>query len=720
MVDKLIHPWDLDLLVSGRQKDPHKLLGILASEDSSDHIVIFRPGAHTVAIELLGELHHAVAHRSGLFFLSVPKGIGHGDYRVYHQNGLLAHDPYAFPPLWGEIDSFLFHRGTHYRIYERMGAIPMEVQGISGVLFVLWAPHAQRVSVVGDFNFWHGLVNPLRKISDQGIWELFVPGLGEGIRYKWEIVTQSGNVIVKTDPYGKSFDPPPQGTARVADSESYSWSDHRWMERRSKQSEGPITIYEVHLGSWQWQEGRPLSYSEMAHRLASYCKEMHYTHVELLPITEHPLNESWGYQVTGYYAPTSRYGTLQEFQYFVDYLHKENIGVILDWVPGHFPVDAFALASFDGEPLYEYTGHSQALHPHWNTFTFDYSRHEVTNFLLGSALFWLDKMHIDGLRVDAVASMLYRDYGREDGEWTPNIYGGKENLESIEFLKHLNSVIHKEFSGVLTFAEESTAFPGVTKDVDQGGLGFDYKWNLGWMHDTFHYFMKDPMYRKYHQKDLTFSLWYAFQESFILPLSHDEVVHGKGSLVNKLPGDTWTRFAQMRVLLSYQICLPGKKLLFMGGEFGQYGEWSPDRPLDWELLNHHYHKTLRNCVSALNALYIHQPYLWMQESSQECFHWVDFHDIENNVIAYYRFAGSNRSSALLCVHHFSASTFPSYVLRCEGVKHCELLLNTDDESFGGSGKGNRAPVVCQDHGVAWGLDIELPPLATVIYLVTFF
>ncbi|WP_100934643.1 1,4-alpha-glucan branching protein GlgB [Candidatus Chlamydia corallus] len=719
MVDKLISPADLDLLVSGRQKDPHKLLGILSSEDSLDRIVLFRPGARTVAIELLGEHRDTVPHHSGLFFLSVPKGIGYGDYRVYHQNGLLAHDPYAFSPLWGAVDSFLFHRGTHYQIYERMGAIPMEVQGISGVLFVLWAPHAQRVSVVGDFNFWHGLTNPLRKISNEGIWELFIPGLGEGTRYKWEIVTASGNVIIKTDPYGKSFDLPPESVAVVADPESYSWSDRHWIERRSEKNERPITIYEVHLGSWQWHEQRPLRYSELAHRLARYCNEMHYTHVELLPITEHPLNESWGYQVTGYYAPTSRYGTLQEFQYFVDYLHKANIGVILDWVPGHFPLDAFALASFDGEPLYEYMGHSQALHPHWNTFTFDYGRHEVSNFLIGSALFWLNKMHIDGLRVDAVASMLYRDYGRQDGEWTPNIYGGKENLEAIEFLKHLNSIIHKECPGVITFAEESTAFPGVTKNVDSGGLGFDYKWNLGWMHDTFHYFMKDFIYRAYHQKDLTFSLWYAFDESFILPLSHDEVVHGKGSLVNKLPGDTWSKFAQMRLLLSYQICLPGKKLLFMGGEFGHYGEWCPDRPLDWELLNQHYHRTLRSCVSTLNALYSNQRCLWMKENTRECFHWVDFNDVENNVIAYYRFAGGDRSSALLCVHHFSAGTFPSYILRCEGLNHCELLLNTDDECFGGSGKGKRLPVICQDGGVAWGLDIELPPLATVIYSVTF-
>ncbi|SPN73598.1 1,4-alpha-glucan branching enzyme GlgB,glycogen branching enzyme,1,4-alpha-glucan branching enzyme,Carbohydrate-binding module 48 (Isoamylase N-terminal domain) [Chlamydia serpentis] len=719
MVDRLINPWDLDLLVSGKQKDPHKLLGILPDKDCSDRIILFRPGARRVAVEFLGEHYNATPHHSGLFSLSVPKGTRHRDYRVYHQNGLLAHDPYAFPPMWGEVDSFLFHKGTHYRIYERMGAIPIEFHGISGVLFVLWAPHAQRVSVVGDFNFWHGLVNPLRKVSDKGIWELFVPGLEEGSRYKWEIVTKTGSLIIKTDPYGKSFGPPPQSVAIVADSHNYSWNDRNWIEQRAKQNEKPILIYEVHFGSWQWHEGRPLSYSEMAHRLARYCKEMHYTHVELLPITEHPLNESWGYQVTGYYAPTSRYGSFHEFQYFVDYLHQEHIGVILDWVPGHFPIDDFALASFDGEPLYEYTGYSELLHPHWNTLTFDYSRNEVSNFLIGSALFWLDKMHIDGLRVDAVASMLYLDYGRQQGEWTPNIHGGKENLASIEFLKHLNSIIHKEYPGVLTFAEESTAFPGVTKNVDCGGLGFDYKWNLGWMHDTFHYFAKDPIYRAYHQKDLTFSLWYAFDESFILPLSHDEVVHGKGSLIKKLPGDSWTQFAQMRLLLSYQICLPGKKLLFMGGEFGQYREWSPDRPLDWELLDLDYHRTLQRCIAELNALYITQRCLWIGENSRDCFAWIDFNDEVNNVIAYYRFAAGDHSSALLCVHHFSAVNFPSYILRCEHLNRCELLFNTDDEAFGGSGQGRRLPVICQDNGIPWGLDIELPPLATLIYAVTF-
>ncbi|ANH78261.1 1,4-alpha-glucan branching protein GlgB [Candidatus Chlamydia sanziniae] len=720
MVDRLFNAQDLTLLISGKQSNPHELLGIVPEDALQDRIVLFRPGACHVTIELLGKHHAAIPHHSGLFSISVPKGITSKDYRIYHQNGLLAHDPYAFPPLWSEMDNFLFLQGTHYRIYEHMGAIPWQVEGIPGVLFTVWAPRAQRVSVIGDFNFWHGLVNPLRKVSIEGVWELFVPGLEEGNRYKWEIITVSGELVIKTDPYGKSFDSPPEAAAIVVNSDRYRWSDDTWMKQRREQRERPLAIYEIHLGSWQWENGTPLNYRKCAQQLAQYCKKMHYTHIELLPITEHPLNESWGYQVTGYYAPTFRYGPPEDFQYFVDYLHRHNLGVILDWVPGHFPTDSFALASFDGDSLYEYMGHRNPFHPHWHTYTFNYGRKEVSNFLLGSALFWLDKMHIDGLRVDAVASMLYRDYGRQNGEWSPNIHGGRENLEAIEFFKHLNSVVHREYPGVLTFAEESTAFPGVTDTPEAQGLGFDYKWNLGWMHDTFHYFTKDPIYRRYHQKDLTFSLWYAFDESFVLPLSHDEVVHGKGSLMNKMVGDSWTRFAHLRLLLSYQLCLPGVKLLFMGGEFGQWNEWTPDRALDWELLKHPEHKALQQCAAELNAFYFQQPYLWLGDGTRDSFLWVDFQDIENNVIAYYRFARGERKSALLCVHHLSGGTFPSYEFHCCNLASCELLFNTDDQHFGGSGKGRRPPKICENPNHGWGIDIELPPIATLIFRVTFY
>ncbi|WP_201456744.1 1,4-alpha-glucan branching protein GlgB [Chlamydia sp. 17-3921] len=719
MVERLFNSRDLALLVSGRQSNPHNFLGVISENSDRDRIVLFRPGAREVAVELQGETFYTLPHHSGLFSLSVPKGVVLQDYRVYHQNGLLAHDPYAFSPLWGELDSFLFHQGRHYSIYEKMGAIPMEVEGIFGVLFVVWAPHAQRVSVIGDFNFWNGLVNPLRKLSEGGVWELFIPGLEEGTHYKWEIVTASGEIVIKTDPYGKYFGPPPQGVAVVANSERYVWSDNLWMQQRNKNQDRPIMIYEIHLGSWLWHEDRPLGYRELAPKLAAYCKQMHYTFVELLPITEHPLNESWGYQVTGYYAPTHRYGSLEDFQYFVDYLHNEHIGIILDWVPGHFPTDSFALADFDGEPLYEFLGNASPLHPHWSTYTFDFSSKEVVNFLIGSALYWIDKMHIDGLRVDAVASMLYLDYGREPGEWSPNKFGGKENLDVIEFFKHLNSIIHQYYPGVLTFAEESTAFPKVTECVDRGGLGFDYKWNLGWMHDTFYYFTRDPVHRSYHQGKLTFSLWYAFNERFLLPFSHDEVVHGKGSLLRKMPGDFWESFAHLRLLLSYQLCQPGKKLIFMGGEFGQRNEWSPDRSLDWDLLENLEHKTLQYCVSEMNFLYIRSPYLWAGDENHESFRWIDFQDSNNNVIAYYRFAKGEHSTALLCIHHFSAGCFPSYVLRCQSIKSCSLLLNTDDVVFGGSGKGRRQPILCQDHGEIWGIDIELPPLATMIFKVQF-
>ncbi|WP_139414213.1 1,4-alpha-glucan branching protein GlgB [Chlamydia abortus] len=719
MVERIVNSEDVSLLVSGRQSNPHKFLGIVSETSSQDRIILFRPGAHSVVVELQGNIAHAQHHHSGIFSLTAPKGTLPQDYRIYHQNGLLAHDPYAFPPLWGEVDSFLFHQGTHYKIYERMGAIPYDVQGISGVLFVVWAPHAQRVSVVGDFNFWNGLVNPLRKVSDLGVWELFIPGLEEGTLYKWEIVSASGEVLIKTDPYGKRFDVPPHAPSRVVDSDRYTWHDAAWMEKRKHRGDQPLAIYEVHVGSWKWHEGKPLGYRELAKKLAAYCKEMHYTHVELLPVTEHPLNESWGYQVTGYYAPTCRYGTPEDFQFFVDHLHRENIGVILDWVPGHFPTDGFALAHFDGEALYESIENQEPLHPHWRTYTFDYRCNEVVNFLLGSALFWLDKMHIDGLRVDAVTSMLYLDYGRQEGEWSPNIYGGRENLQAIEFIKHLNSIVHREFPGVLTFAEESTDFPKVTQAVAQGGLGFDYKWNLGWMHDTFRYIQVDPLFRSYHHKDLTFSLWYAFNERYLLPLSHDEVVHGKGSLLQKMPGDTWTKFAHMRLLLSYHICQPGKKLLFMGGEFAQGKEWVPDSPLDWHLLDHPDHAYLHKCVARMNALYCDLPYFWKGDGKQESFCWVDFKDTENHVIAYYRFSREDRSSALLCVHHFSSGYFPSYVLHCQDIHACQLLFNSDDRCFGGSGKGNRQPVLCLDQHVSWGIDIELPPLATLIFYVDF-
>lgn len=713
MIERLVNIEDIDLLLSGRHANPHKCLGILTDREHSSRIILFRPGAHSVTVELQGNMLCAQAHHSGLFSLSVPSGILPDEYRIYHQNGLLAHDPYSFPPLWGKEDSFLFHQGKHTRIYERMGAIPYDLNGIFGVLFVVWAPRAQRVSVVGDFNHWNGLVNPLRRVGE-GVWELFIPGLAEGTEYKWEIVTASGEVIVKTDPYGKSFGPPPHGVARVVDSDRYPWTDRQWMENRSRQQPSPISIYEVHVGSWQWGEESPLRYRELAYRLASYCQEMHYTHVELLPITEHPLNESWGYQVTGYYAPTHRYGSPEDFQFFVEYLHNQGIGVILDWVPAHFPTDAFALSAFDGMPLYESIDHPNPLHPHWHTHTFDYHCHEVVNFLLGSALFWLDKMHVDGLRVDAVSSMLYLDYGRQGGEWSPNRYGGKENLDAIAFLQYLNSVIHKEFPGVMTFAEEATDFPGVTRSPCQGGLGFDYKWDLGWMHDTFHYLKTDVGSRD--QSHLTFHLWYAFNESYLLPLSHDEVVHGKGCLFDKMFGSRWEKFAHIRLLLSYQVCQPGKKLLFMGNEFALEREWSPDRPLDWHILEDADHKALRHYVSALNALYVRSPYLWGDTS--ESFLWVDFNDRENHVISYYRYA-KDRNSALLCVHHFGTRSFPSYVLHCQDIQECRVLLNSDDARYGGKGYGGRQPILSKEGSRVVGIDFEMPPLATLIFYVTF-
>ncbi|EPP35447.1 1,4-alpha-glucan branching enzyme [Chlamydia ibidis] len=708
MVERFLDAKDLELLVAGKLADPHRVLGII-SEDHQDHIVLFRPGADVIALEVLGDTLYAKKHHSGIFSCSVSKKILPHEYRIYHQNGLLTHDPYAFPVVWGEYDSHLFHQGTHYQIYNRMGAIPCTVGGIAGVLFSVWAPNAIRVSVVGDFNFWNGLVNPLRKVSVCGVWELFVPGIAPGEKYKWEILTKEGAVIVKTDPYGKSFEFPSQGAAIVVDPDRFSWTDTDWLQKRQKMLKSPLSIYEVHIGSWIWENNRPLNYRDLATKLAEYCHKMHYTHVELLPITEHPLNESWGYQTTGYYAPTCRYGSVEDFQFLVNYLHNHDIGVILDWVPGHFPTDHFALAAFDGSPIYE---NANDLHPHWYTHIFNYRCNEVANFLIGSALFWIDKMHIDGLRFDAVASMLYLDYGRSDGMWTPNIYGGNENLDAIEFIRHCNSVIHREFPGVLTFAEESTAFPKVTYSVSEGGLGFDYKWNLGWMHDILRYLRRDPIFRCHHQQDLTFSLWYAFNERSVLPLSHDEVVHGKGCLLDKMHGSMSEKFAYLRLLFSYQLCQPGKKLLFMGGEIAQPREWSTERPLEWAVLNDANHKNLQTCVSEINQCYQRFPQLWNDDP--ESFLWVDFSDSDNSVIAYYRLDKNNPESALLCIHHFSSMYFPSYSLRCQNVVDCSLIFNSDAKEFGGSGQGFRKPHINNELGV---LDIELPPISTLIYSV---
>lgn len=705
----------LSYIIWGEHWDPHSVLGLHPYFDEKKVVRLFRPNAQEVYLELFGKIVTTrKIHEAGIFECVVPKETSHTDYRVYHQNGLLACDPYAFSSTWGEIDSHLFGKGVHYKIYEMMGGRETVHQGIKGVKFSVWAPSAKRVSLVADFNFWDGRTNPMRSMGGSGVWELFIPGIGQGERYKFEIKTQSGEIKVKADPYALASELRPLTASVVFNVDHYQWNDKQWMEKRIQKQHlpKPMNIYEVHLGSWKQEHGHFLSYRELAHKLATYCKEMHYTHVELLPILEHPLDESWGYQVSGFYATTSRYGTPEDFQYFVDHLHQNEIGVLLDWVPGHFPTDDFSIAHFDGTSLYEHADPRQGYHPHWNTYIFNYGRREVSNFLIGSALFWCHKMHIDGLRVDAVASMLYLDYGREEGQWIANSYGGRENLEAIEFLKHLNSIIHKEHPGILMIAEESTAFASITQPVESNGLGFDLKWNMGWMNDTLRYINKDPIYRHYHHNDLTFGLLYAFSEKFILVLSHDEIVHGKGSLLSKVPGDLWQRFANMRLLLSYMMCQPGKKMLFMGGEIGQWNEWWCKEELHWFLLQYPTHQALQTMVKDLNAFYLQHSPLWERDFDHTGFEWVDFSDVANSVISYRRKSSANYE--LLCVHNFTPTYFPKYRLSQKGVKSIKEIFNTDAERYGGSGKTNLTPTVNKE-----GVEITLSPLATMIFELRF-
>lgn len=707
---------EIQRLMQGEHYDPHRFLGLHSYFDGKKVIRLYRPQAKEIYLEVFGEIVPAQkVHEAGIFEYIVPFETGHTDYRIYHQNGLLGFDPYTFLPTWGEMDSHLFGLGTHYEIYKKMGAHVVKHQGVNGIRFVVWAPSAKRVSLVADFNFWDGRTNPMRSMGQSGVWELFIPNLQKGERYKFEIKTQGGEIRVKADPYAFSSEMRPLTASIVTGFDEHQWKDEAWMQKREKAAHlsQPINVYEVHLGSWKLNHGHYLSYKELAHELAKYCSEMNYTHIELLPILEHPLDESWGYQVSGFYAPTSRFGTLADFQYFVDYLHQNNIGIFLDWVPGHFPTDDFSLARFDGTALYEHEDPRQGYHPHWNTYIFNYGRHEVSNFLMGSALFWLDKMHIDGLRVDAVASMIYLDYGREEGMWVPNREGGRVNLEAIEFLKHLNSIVHEKFPGIMMIAEESTAFGGVTRPTEWGGLGFDLKWNMGWMNDTLRYFNKDPIYRSYHHEDLTFGLLYAFSEKFMCVLSHDEVVHGKGSLLSKMPGDLWQKFANLRLLISYMMCQPGKKMLFMGGEIGQWNEWYCKEEVHWFLLQYPMtHQGVQKMVKEINRFYLDHSPLWEKDFDYNGFEWVNFSDVNNSVISYRRKGSENYE--LLCVHNFTPGFFEKYFLPLSGFKKVREIFNTDDEIYGGSGKKNASVTILPK-----GIEIILPPLATLIFDLSF-
>ncbi|MBS0634275.1 MAG: 1,4-alpha-glucan branching protein GlgB [Verrucomicrobia bacterium] len=704
------------LLYTSRH-DPHSFLGLHPYDDTHKVIRIYRPGACSLHLEVRGKVVEAThVHESGLFECIVPKNLAYNEYRVYHQNGTLMNDPYAFWPTFSELDQYLFGKGVHYSLHRQMGGRLCHHQGVDGAKFTVWAPSAKSVSLVGDFNHWDGRTNPMRSLGGCGVWELFVPGLKAGEKYKFEVHTQAGELFIKADPYALSSELRPRNASVLAEIDRFVWTDEEWVQKRPHLTKNrPISIYEVHLGSWKKKDGQFLNYRELAHELATYCCDMGYTHVELMPLSEHPLDESWGYQVTGFFAVTSRFGTPTDFQYFVNHMHNQGIGVIMDWVPGHFPRDDFSLGNFDGTCLYEHADPKQGLHPHWSTLIFNFGRKEVSNFLIASALVWCDLYHIDGLRVDAVASMLYLDYGREDGCWVPNIYGGKENLDAIEFLKHANSAIHTNYPGVVTFAEESTSFNGVSQPLESGGLGFDFKWNMGWMNDTLRYIEKEPIFRVYHHNDLTFGLLYAFSEHFVLVFSHDEVVHGKKSMLSKMPGDMWQKFANLRLLLSYQMCQPGKKLVFMGTEIGQWNEWYCKAEVEWLLLEYPTHKGLQTCVKELNHLYQNEKALWADDFSPNGFEWVDFRDEKNSVISYVR---KGEGQSLLCIHNFTPSYHHEYLLHIRGVKSVEEIFNSDEVRYGGSGKVREPVKILQDKNDApYALMMSLAPLSTTIYRV---
>ena len=694
----------IDLLHSQKLAEPQTLLGL-----HENKIVLWRPGAKQIYLEVNKKICEAKkVDPRGLFIFELTKKITPKQYRIYHSNGVLAHDPYAFLPEIGSLDLFLFNKGCHYQLYEVLGSKFKTIHSVEGVQFSVWAPHALAVFLVADFNYFDGRSHPMIKIGDSGIWSLFVPGIAEGEKYKYEIVTSNQKVLLKADPYANAFEFRPKNACVVSSVDSFCWTDQQWIEKRkSLDLNRPINVYEVHLGSWKRNNGNFLSYRELALELGSYVKKMGFTHVELLPVMEHPLDESWGYQVSGYFAPTSRFGSVKDFQFFIDHMHQLEIGVILDWVPAHFPMDDFSLFKFDGTSLYEYAEDHKGYHPHWNTAIFDYGKNEVVNFLIASALFWIEKMHVDGLRVDAVASMLYLDYGRNFGAWQPNKYGSNLNLEAIEFLKHLNSIVHQRAPGVLMIAEESSAFQGVTHFE---GLGFDLKWNMGWMNDTLRYFQIDPFFRKHHQNILTFSLLYAFSESFALALSHDEVVHLKKSLLGKMPGPSWQKFASLRLIYSYMICHPGKKLFFMGGELAQEEEWNSQKSLDWENLNNKAPQQVHKMISDLNFLYLKKSQLWQRDFDWGGFEWVDFSDSDFSVISYFRKAGKKKT--LLVVHNFSPEFLPNYFLKIKNLKKSIEIFNSDAQEYGGSGLVN--PVCYID---SQGLRFNLSPLATMIFEV---
>ena len=712
----------LKKLVNAQECDPFAVLGH-QTENSKQVIRAFIPFCKSVTIGTNGIEMSRIENTDIFEYTDSQQNIGkHYQLSWVSETGErhLEFDPYSFLPTISDYDTHLFAQGEHWHIYRILGAHYQVIDGIEGIRFAVWAPNAQRVSVISDFNKWDGRRHPMCNLGSSGLWSLFIPGMVKGDVYKYEILSRhDSQLLIKADPYAQEYEYRPKTASVITYPSTYSWQDTHWLTQRTQSDwlHQPMSIYEVHLGSWQRDENNKfLNYRELADRLVSYVSDMKFTHIELLPISEHPYDDSWGYQTLGYFAPTSRFGAPDDFRYFVDHCHQNNIGVILDWVPAHFPKDEHGLRRFDGTALYEHEDPRLGEHPDWGTLIYNYGRNEIQNFLLSSAIYWLEEFHIDGLRVDAVASLLYLDYSREEHEWIPNEHGGNENLEAISFIRKLNSVTHGEFPGTLVLAEESTSWPQVTKPVSMGGLGFSMKWNMGWMHDTLEYMSKEPVHRKHHHNELTFGLLYAFTENFILPFSHDEVVHGKSSLVNKMPGDEWQQFANLRLLLIYMFTYPGKKLLFMGCEFGQRQEWNNNQSLDWYLLDYPLHKGIKDLVKDLNTVYIESPQLHWNDFNNQGFEWINCDDHEQSVLCYMR---KYNDKYFIVVLNFTPVIRENYKIGVPENKTYKEILNTDSSYYSGSNTGNGDYLYAEQNtamGYPYTLELTLPPLAGIILM----
>ena len=707
----------LDRLVAGADHDPHGVLGLHPTADGHTVIRTLRPEATSVQIVAGGVRTVTRRIHDGGVFEGVIQG-SPTDYRLVVEYGDQAHtvdDPYRWLPTLGEVDIHLIAEGRHENLWQVLGAHVRTYDtpggAVTGTSFAVWAPNARGVRVAGDFDYWSGRSLPMRSLGSSGVWELFVPDVGDGCKYKFQILGADGTWRSKADPMAFATEVPP-ATASIVHTSRYAWRDEAWLERRAATEwhAAPMSIYEVHLGSWRLG----LGYRELADELVEHVLDSGFTHVEFLPVAEHPFGGSWGYQVSSYYAPTARFGSPDDLRYLIDTLHQAGIGVIVDWVPGHFPKDAWALARFDGTPLYEHSDPRRGEQPEWGTYVFDFGRREVCNFLVANAVFWLEEFHVDGLRVDAVASMLYLDYSRKAGEWEPNIYGGRENLEAVAFLQEMNATVYKRVPGVVTIAEESTSWPGVTRATHLGGLGFGFKWDMGWMHDTLAYISHQPVHRQYHHNELTFSMMYAYSENFVLPISHDEVVHGKGSLLDKIPGDRWQQMATLRALYAYMWAHPGKQLLFMGQEFAQGGEWAENRSLDWWLLNAPDHRGVARLVTDLNRVYTETSALWSADCAPEGFHWIDANDASGNVYSFLRFGTDG--SVLACIANFSSVPHEAYRVGLPFAGRWDEVINTDAELYTGSGVGNLGGVVAtgeQRHGQPASATLRVPPLGAL-------